>query len=98
MKYLITIFMLFSLLGCASSGVVPADKGTFLITKRSLQAGFGPPVGAKAAVYKEAHEYCQKHGKELETVKFDMTNSGFGRPGSVSLKGTSINPAFLKLL
>jgi hypothetical protein len=74
------------LLGCSSSGVIPADNGTYMITKRSAQAGFGPPVGAKADVYKEAAEFSEKHGKDFETVKLDMTNSGFAKPGSVSLQ------------
>ena len=72
--------------GCASTGVVPMDKGTFMVSKRSAQAGFGPPVGAKADVYKEASAYCAKQGQVVETVEFTMTDSGFAKPGSVSLQ------------
>lgn len=71
---------------CSSTGVVPMDGGTYSIGKRSAQAGFGPPLGAKADVYREASEFCAKQGKALETVKLDMTNSGFARPGAVSLQ------------
>ena len=72
--------------GCTSTGIVPMDKGTYMVSKRSAQAGFGPPVGAKADVYQEANDFCRKQGKSVETVVFDMTNSGFARPGSVSLQ------------
>lgn len=62
------------------------DKGTFLISKKSAQVGFGPPVGAKTDVYAEANSFCAKDGKAVETVKLDETNSGFGRPAAVSLE------------
>ena len=74
------------LTACASTGIVPMDKGTYIVSKRSAQAGFGPPVGAKADVYQEANEFCKKQNKEVETVDFQMSNSGFAKPGSVSLQ------------
>jgi putative hemolysin len=72
--------------GCASTGVVPIGSDTYMIGKRSAQAGFGPPVQAQADVYKEATAYCAKQGKSLETVKLDAQDSGFARPGSVQLQ------------
>jgi hypothetical protein len=74
------------LAGCASTGIVPADKDTFMVSKRSAQFGLGPPVGAKADVYREANEFCSKQNKKLETVKLEMNDSGLARPGSVSLQ------------
>ena len=71
---------------CTSSGVIPMDKGTFLITKRSAQVGVGPPVGTKADVYTEANEFCQKQGKEVETVNFNMYDTYPARPGGVELQ------------
>jgi hypothetical protein len=75
-----------SLAACVSSGVIPMDHGTFMISKRSAQAGLGPPLGTKADVYKEASAYCANQSKVIETVNLDMTDSGFARPGSVSLQ------------
>jgi hypothetical protein len=72
--------------GCRSTGVVPMNSGTLLIAKRSMQAGFGPPEGAKAEVYREANEFCDESGKDVETVGLQVTNSSFARPGSVSLE------------
>jgi hypothetical protein len=62
------------------------DNDTYMIAKRSAQAGFGPPVGAKAAVYKEANNFCEKQGKTVETISLEVTDSGFARPGSVTLQ------------
>ena len=72
--------------GCANTGVVPMDKGTYLIAKKSPQVGFGPPVGIKGEAYTEANAFCAKDGKAVETIKLDETNSGFGRAAAVSLE------------
>lgn len=84
MKYSL-ILAVFMLVACSSTGVVPMDSGTYMIAKRSAQVGFGPPDGVKADVYREANKFCTKQGKEVETIKLDVTNSGFARPGNVSL-------------
>ena len=86
MKKIILLLLCLGLCGCASTGVIPMDKDTYMIAKRSPQLGFGQPVGAKAAVYREANTFCAKQNKRVETVQCDMQNSGFGRPGSVSLQ------------
>lgn len=85
MKYLLLVTLLM-LSACSSTGVVPMDGGTFMIAQRSAQVGFGPPDGVKADVYKEANDFCSKQQKAVETIKLDVTNSGFGRPGNVSLQ------------
>lgn len=85
MKKLILLATI-SLTACASTGIIPVGKDTYMVSKRSAQAGFGPPVGARADLYKEANEFCAKTGKTLETVKSEMTNSGFAKPGSASLE------------
>jgi len=54
--------------------------------KRSAQAGFGSPDGVKADVYHEANEFCAEENKAVETLNLDVTNSGFARPGNVSLE------------
>jgi len=70
---------------CASTGVVPMDKGTYMIGKRDAQIGFGPPIAAQADVYREANTFCAKQNKNVETIKLELTDSGFGRPASASL-------------
>ena len=71
---------------CASTGVVPMDHGTYMIAKRSAQAGVGPPVHTKAAVYREANAFCAKQNKTVETVNLDMVDTNFAKPGSVTLQ------------
>jgi hypothetical protein len=85
MRYLLAVAVL-ALVSCSSTGVVPMDGGTYMIAKRSAQAGFGPPNGVKADVYREANEFCAKQHKTVETVNLEVTDSGFARPGSVSLQ------------
>lgn len=86
MKTLVVIGATLIVCGCASSGVVPMDKGTFLITKRSGQVGTGAPVGDKAQVYREANAYCESKGMAVETLDFQMKNSELARPGNVTLQ------------
>jgi hypothetical protein len=71
------VFLALVLTGCASTGVVPMDKDTYIVAKRSAQFGFGPADGVKADVYREANDFCAKENKKLETMKLDMSNSGF---------------------
>jgi hypothetical protein len=71
---------------CASTGVVPMDKGTYLIAKKSPRVGFGPPIGVKGEAYGEANEFCAKEGKTVETLKLEETNAGFARSAAVSLE------------
>ena len=74
------------LAGCASTGIVPMDKGTYLIAKKSAQVGFGPPIGIKGEAYTEANDFCSKEGKAVETLKYEETNAGFARSAAVSLE------------
>lgn len=85
MKYIVAVVAV-ALVSCSSTGVVPMDGGTYMIAKRSAQAGFGPPNGVKADVYREANAFCAKEHKTVETVNLEMTDSGFAKPGSVSLQ------------
>jgi len=78
--------LFFSVMGCASTGVVLMEKDIYMVAKRSAQFGFGPSYGVKADVYQEANDFCAKQNKKLETVKLDMEDGGFARPASVSLQ------------
>ena len=74
------------LAACSSTGIVPMDKGTYLISKKSAQMGFGPPIGIKGEVYAEANELCAKDNNAVETLKYVETNAGFARSAAVSLE------------
>ncbi|MBN7819867.1 hypothetical protein [Bowmanella yangjiangensis] len=85
MRYIFALSVLL-LTACSSTGVVPMDDSVFMIAQRSAQVGFGPPDGVKADVYKEANAFCSKTDQKVETVKLDITDSGFAKPGNVSLE------------
>lgn len=72
--------------GCASTGVVPMDKGTYLISKKSPQVGFGPPIGIKGEVYTEANNFCSQEGRAVETLKYEETKAGLARSAAVALE------------
>jgi hypothetical protein len=84
--FLLIAFAAVLFTGCATPEIVRMDGDTYFIQKRSAQVGFGPPEGAKAEVYEVANKFCEARDMALETVKFTMVNSGFGRPGSVALQ------------
>lgn len=72
--------------------IVHMDGDTYLVQKRSAQIGMGPPVGAKASVYKAANKFAKEKGMVVETVDFKMVNSAFARPGSVELQFRCVPP------
>lgn len=75
-----------ALVGCSSTGVIPTDKDTYMISKQSAAGMFGTPEGVKADIYVEANEFCSKQGKAVETVNVQGKNAiPFTRQGSASL-------------
>ena len=54
------VFLALVLTGCASTGVVPMDKDTYMVAKRSAQFGFGPADGVKADVYRRQTTFARK--------------------------------------
>jgi len=75
-----------TLVGCASTGVVPADSGTYLISKQSAAGMFGTPEGVKLDIYKEANEFCSSKGKTVETINVEADHAiPFVREGSATL-------------
>lgn len=85
-KIHIACFIAILMTGCASTGIVQTDEGRYLIAKKSPQVGFGPPIGVRADVYKEANEFCDKENKVVETINLELTNSGFARSAAASLE------------
>ena len=72
--------------GCASTGIVPYDKGTYMVSKQSAAGIFGTPDGVRADIYKEANEYCNRQGKAVETVNTEIKGAiPFVRTGSAMI-------------
>jgi hypothetical protein len=75
------------LAACSSTGIIPADRDTYIISKQSAAGIFGTSGGVKGDVYQEASEFCTKSGKTVETVNLDVKDAiPFVRTSSVSLQ------------
>jgi hypothetical protein len=86
-QLILSVVMLTILLSaCASTGVVPTDKGAYLIAKKSPQVGFGPPIKIKGEAYTEANNFCASQGKSVETIKLEETNAGLAKSAAISLE------------
>lgn len=64
-----------ALAGCASTGVVPTDRGTYMISKQSAAGVFGTPDGVRADIYTEANEFCARTGNAVETVNVEVKDA-----------------------
>ena len=78
MEKLIIAAFVAALTGCAtsSSGVAPLGDGRYMLHGSDL-TGWGAPNEVKAALLKEAGEYCAKQGKELTQVGLSGDEAGF---------------------
>jgi hypothetical protein len=66
---------------------VPADRGTFLISKQSAAGIFGTSGGVRADIYVEANEFCTRTGKAVETVNLEVKDAiPFVRTSSATLQ------------
>ena len=85
-SYLILCSLLV-LSGCASTGIVPMDRGTYMISKQSAAGLFGTPDGVRADIYTEANEFCARTGQAVETVNAEIKAAiPFVRTGSAMLQ------------
>lgn len=57
---LLSLAAALALVGCASSGVTPMGRDTYMITKSGTAVGSGS--GLKADLYREANAWCQARG------------------------------------
>ena len=72
---------------CASTGVVPTDRGTYRVDAR--RAYVGRAEAARADVHIRAADFCGN--KRVETVAISSTPSGFFRRASASMEFKCMN-------
>ena len=77
MKKIASIAGALILSACASTGIVPMGKDTYMVSKQTA-TGFQPAVGITAEILQEANEFCQKQGLVMVVVSL---NSKDGVPG-----------------
>lgn len=74
------------LTGCASSGIVPTGRDTFMVTKKGAGGAFTPGEQVKADLYIEANAHCAKTGQVVETIEATSENGiPFARMPSASI-------------
>ena len=86
MKTIVTICVAFCLASCGSTGIVPTDKGVYMIAKTSASGVLGSPDELTVDLYIEANKFCAKSDQVVETVYANpVPGVAFVRPASSSL-------------
>src|ERR1700730_1364706 len=67
------IFTTFMLAGCQSTGAGPLDQDSYFIGNKDGSPGIGVSLSNKAAVYREANDFCRKKGLEVKTLNITVT-------------------------
>ena len=78
--------MVVALTGCASTGIIQTGGDRYIVSKTSLQVGFGPPIGVYAEISQEANDFCARQNKNVEIVNTALTHPSLGSPGSATLE------------
>ncbi len=78
--------LFFAISGCASTGVIPMGKDSYLIGKKDGSPGLGVSFSNKADVYKEANSFCSAKGLEVETLNLATIPAKLARLGSTELQ------------
>ena len=76
---------LLTLAGCASTGVIPMDGDSYFIGKKDGAPGLGISLSNKAAVYREANDFCHEKGLEVQTLKVTVKPAYPAMLGSTEL-------------
>lgn len=74
MKGIILALSVCALAACSSGGPVKTGPDTYYLTKKSAGCGFSGGEGSKAALLREANDFCAKQGKEIQTLEADAKN------------------------
>lgn len=85
-KEFLFVVISIALAGCASSGILKSGGDKYVVSKTSMQVGFGAPTAVHADISKEADEFCAKQGKALEVVDTRLEHPALGKPGSATLE------------
>jgi hypothetical protein len=80
------------LCGCASTGVIPMDRDSYMIGKKDGSPGLGVSLSNKAEVYREANDYCRTKGREVHTLNVSVIAAAPGRLGSTELHFKCVSP------
>jgi len=81
------------LVACASTGVVPMDRDSFMISKTSPACGFRSAAGTRADIYAEANQFCSARRQEVSTISSTGQDGIIGaRCANAELVFRCVNP------
>ncbi|MBL4801549.1 MAG: hypothetical protein JKY45_06615 [Emcibacter sp.] len=86
MKNILVLTLALMISACASTGVVPMGQDTYFIGKKDGSTGLGVSYKVKAAVYKEANDFCGAKSLAVETLEVVTTPARLAQLGSTELK------------
>lgn len=82
-----------TLFGCASTGVIPMDRDSYMIAKKDGTPGFGISLSNKADVYREANAFCRAKELEVETLQVTTKPAMPGVLGYTELQFRCVSPS-----
>lgn len=71
---------------CASTGVIPLGQNTYYLGKKDGSPGLGVSLENKAAVYREAGEFCASKSLEMKVIKETIKAAVPARLGSTEIE------------
>lgn len=86
MKFAIYFAALISIAGCASTGIIKSGGDAYMVSKSSLQIGYGAPTAVHAEIVQEAEQFCLKQSKTMEIIRTDIQHPAIGRPGNATIE------------
>jgi hypothetical protein len=90
MKKIVLVVALTTLVGCASSGVVPIGQDTYMVSKNGA-AGFSSSGSLKAELFQEAAAYCVSQKKIFQVVNTSGNAGGFGHTPEAEVQFMCLN-------
>ncbi|WP_079436297.1 hypothetical protein [Zoogloea sp. LCSB751] len=57
-----------------------------MVSKTSLQVGFGAPTAVHGEISQEANDFCAKKSKKVEIVNTTIAHPALGQPGAATLE------------
>lgn len=67
-KYLALSVVFGAVAACSSGGPVKTGPDTYYLTKKSAGCGFTGGEGSKAALLREANDFCARQGKSIQAL------------------------------
>ena len=75
---LLSLFLACFITACASTGIIPIGKDTYMVSKQSA-TGYQSAVGIKGEVLAEANQFCAKQGLVMVLVSLNTKDGVPGR-------------------